>query len=359
MRLQLQEILMQAVGSPQHILQTASQNPAAIASAGGSAPVFAAPRDTVLFGKAGKAAAAQVPIDIYTEKKPLEAEVVRNEVVAQDVHHIVFKVDSKLKWKPGQCIKVKCPDSIKNNAGDGPHIAAYSIFNHYDPEKQELELLVKRLIKPDPNGGEPYLGRCSNYLCDSKPGSKVKLFGPENDTLVLPDPKDEPDINVVAVCGGTGLAPIHAELKDRMQSNGTTMLFHGVKNPDNYPYGEELEQIALSTAKMKLFIRFSDKENGLEKASKDNPADTEPLGLNVPDVNYRYGGYIQASIVEQGREVIKMLEKPDTYFLFCGSNPMLEGTVNALRDACNALGKDWDSLYHTLLAEGRWRVEAA
>ncbi|MBY0403467.1 MAG: hypothetical protein K2X66_06180, partial [Cyanobacteria bacterium] len=222
-------------------------------------------KDTVQFGSAQAFCQTaevekNIPINIYTPENPLSATVIRNTVLnphspEPDTHEIVFKVGEKLIWEPGQCIKVI--SNKPNNDNNGPHEAAYSIASHHDPKTNELTLFVKRLKLRDDKGNINYWGRCSNYLCDSKPGDKIKLYGPQNDTLVLPK---QPNINVVAICGGTGLAPVRAMLPDRTVSTGSTLVFYGIKNQDNYAYQQELESIALDhPSSIKLFVGFSDK----------------------------------------------------------------------------------------------------
>lgn len=304
-----------------------------------------------------------IPINTFTQSQPMEATVVRNTVLNPqapdpDTHEIVFKVDPKFYWEPGQCVKVIT--NKLNNDNTGLHEAAYSIASHHNPETNELALFVKRLKQRDDKGAINYWGRCSNFLCDSKPGEKIKIYGPQNDTLVLPKRNN---INVVAVCGGTGLAPIRAILPDRKVSQGGTMVFYGVKNQENYAYQKDLEEIALQDpSTIKLFVGFSDKSKGATHQTLDNRSDEEqelPELRHLPDVNYRWGGYITESIKENAETVLEQLESPKTYFVFCGSKAMLNGVTEALEKACEATQRDWKQLYAKMISEGRWRVEAA
>lgn len=305
------------------------------------------------------AAAQAVREDIYSLANPLTSTVLSNEKIADDTHKITFQVDDTLQWEPGQAIMVKCPDTILNNTGDGPHTAAYSIANHYEPGNKTLELLVKRLKKPEADGST-YRGRCSNYLCDLKPGEKAGLFGPVNHTLVLPH---DPNINVIAVAGGTGLSPIRAELSEREQAAGhATMVFYGAKNPQNELCRDDLETFAQSVPGAKVVVAYSASVPATERQTKNNPTDnalTPDEIRDLPDVSSIDNAYVQDAVHQDGKQVLKLLEKPNTYFMFCGSNAMLKGLMETMDKICQENGKNWQELYARLLSENRWRVESA
>jgi ferredoxin--NADP+ reductase len=87
-----------------------------------------------------------------------------------------------------------------------------------------LATTVKRVIdefKPQTPGDDPrqhdlFLGVCSNYLCDLRPGAKVKVTGPNGKRFLLPAKPQEHDFLLVAT--GTGIAPYRGmvlELLDR------------------------------------------------------------------------------------------------------------------------------------------------
>ena len=181
------------------------------------------------------AAAQAVREDIYSLANPLTSTVLSNEKIADDTHKITFQVDDTLQWEPGQAIMVKCPDTILNNTGDGPHTAAYSIANHYEPGNKTLELLVKRLKKPEADGST-YRGRCSNYLCDLAKGDTVQVIGPFGNTFLMPD---LPHANLLMICTGTGSAPMRAMTERRRrlrgERDGRLMLFFGTADNNVHP----------------------------------------------------------------------------------------------------------------------------
>ncbi len=48
-------------------------------------------------------------------------------------------------------------------------------------------------------------GICSNFLCDAQPGDEVLLTGPAGKVLLMPE--QSPNVDVIMVATGTGVAP--------------------------------------------------------------------------------------------------------------------------------------------------------
>jgi benzoyl-CoA 2,3-dioxygenase component A len=217
-------------------------------------------------------------------------------------------------------------------------------------------LLVRRRVKTDAQGQIIHLGRASNFLCDRQVGDTVELSGPQDSALVLPK---DPSINVVAVCGGTGLSPVRAMLQDRRTSQGVTMAFYGVNNPAAFICWEEMEEHALQDPDIKIFTAYSDPPPANPPQAPNNPGDTDPAALSgASDVTYRWGVFVQDVMYEQRHKLLQLLENPQTYFVFCGAKPMYQGVLKKLEKACQDTGRDWNQLLSRLQAEGRWRVEA-
>lgn len=82
-----------------------------------------------------------------------------------------------------------------------------------DGRGQVLSTTVKRVIdefrpqRPDddPQDHSLFLGVCSNYLCNLRPGAEVKVSGPNGKRFLLPVNPDEHDFLFIAT--GTGIAP--------------------------------------------------------------------------------------------------------------------------------------------------------
>ncbi|PSR85001.1 Ferredoxin--NADP reductase, root isozyme 2 like [Actinidia chinensis var. chinensis] len=74
-------------------------------------------------------------------------------------------------------------------------------------------LCVRRAIyydlktgKEDPSKN----GVCSNFLCDSMPGDKIKVTGPSGKIMLLLE--DDPNATHIMIATGTGMAPFGGSL---------------------------------------------------------------------------------------------------------------------------------------------------
>ena len=63
-----------------------------------------------------------------------------------------------------------------------------------------------------------FLGVCSNYLCDLKPGDEVAITGPNGQRFVLPLDREKHDYLFLAT--GTGIAPFRRMMMELLQSPG-------------------------------------------------------------------------------------------------------------------------------------------
>jgi len=69
-----------------------------------------------------------------------------------------------------------------------------------------------------------FLGICSNYLCDLKPGDEVKLTGPTGKRFLLPLAPHEH--NYLFVATGTGIAPFRGMALELLEKAHTTSQIH-------------------------------------------------------------------------------------------------------------------------------------
>lgn len=76
----------------------------------------------------------------------------------------------------------------------------------------------------DSNDHRLFLGVCSNYLCDLKPGDEVKLSGPNGKRFLLPLTPQNHDYLFVAT--GTGIAPFRGMAIELLEKVGTTGQIH-------------------------------------------------------------------------------------------------------------------------------------
>ena len=155
---------------------------------------------------------ADVPVNIYRPKTPFEGTVTGNYSLLKEgaigrVNHITFDLkesDPFLNYVEGQSIGIM---PAGEDANGKPHkLRLYSIAStrHGDDfEGNTVSLCVRQLQYE--KDGETINGVCSSYLCDIKPGDKVKITGPVGKEMLLPD---EEDANIVMLATGTGIAPM-------------------------------------------------------------------------------------------------------------------------------------------------------
>ena len=143
---------------------------------------------------------ADVPVNIYRPKTPYEGTVIENYSLLKEgaigrVNHITFDLkdsDPFLNYVEGQSIGIM---PAGEDANGKPHkLRLYSIAStrHGDNfEGNTVSLCVRQLQYE--KDGETINGVCSTYLCDIKPGDKVKITGPVGKDCLLytsPSPRD-------------------------------------------------------------------------------------------------------------------------------------------------------------------------
>lgn len=292
-----------------------------------------------------------------------QGKVIANTDVTHDdqVHHVLLQVQNdSFTWKSGQAVQVVI-DAPVHEAGKGkpdqekepPHIREYSIASPYVP-KGPLAVLVRRF-----KDGE-YLGKASNPLCDAKDGDSIQLKAPKNNALVL---RDQGQKNMVAICSGTGIAPILSYLPIRKEIPASTVILYGVRDEQNFLMRKEIEDFAYHTPNAKALIAYSGEVTPEGLMEKKNPAKSQEKKSslnNLPDVGYRKKAYIQDMVLERKENILNMLEDGNTYFLFCGGPNALKGLEKALTEICaETKGPSWETRKQSLIEQGRWNVESA
>ena len=118
-------------------------------------------------------------------------------------------------------------------------IRQYSISSSPLWYATHVTLTVSVVNAPAISGsGERFLGVCSNFLADLRPGDLVQLSTRPSATMFsLPA---DTNIPLVLFCAGTGLAPMRGFIQERamqIQSGrkdvGKIILFFGCRNPDS------------------------------------------------------------------------------------------------------------------------------
>ena len=293
---------------------------------------------------------ADVPVNIYRPKTPFEGTVTGNYSLLKEgaigrVNHITFDLkesDPFLNYVEGQSIGIM---AAGEDANGKPHkLRLYSIAStrHGDDfEGNTVSLCVRQLQYE--KDGETINGVCSSYLCDIKPGDKVKITGPVGKEMLLPD---EEDANIVMLATGTGIAPMRAYLrrmfeatekeKNKWNFKGKAWLFMGAPKSANLLYEEDLQRYL---------------EN-----YPDNFKYTKAISREQQNTK---GGrmYIQDRVLESANEIFNMIEDEKTHIYLCGLKGMEPGIDEAMTKAAEEKGLNWSELRPQLKIAGRLHVE--
>lgn len=278
--------------------------------------------------------AAQPQVNLYDQQKPATGTIVSNERItdpasASDIHHIVISFEaSPCPVLEGQCIGILPPGL----AADGkPHVMrAYSVASARGGEHEgsgDIALTVKRVTED--YDGKPYLGICTNHLCDLKPGDPVKVVGPYGTSFLMPN---HPDSSLMMICTGTGVAPMRAMIEQRRRDgvSGSMMLFYGGRTPGEIGYHDEF--MALPKSQVDVNMAYS-RVSGQPKK------------------------YVQDLLRDHADKVAEWLRDDNSYIYVCGLKGMEEGIYAALADICRDHGDDWETRKPQLMAQGRLHVE--
>ena len=293
---------------------------------------------------------ADVPVNLYRPKTPFEGTVTGNYSLLKDgaigrVNHITFDLkdsDPFLNYVEGQSIGIM-PAGV--DANGKPHkLRLYSIAStrHGDDFAGNTVSLCVRQLQYEKDG-ETINGVCSSYLCDIKPGDKVKITGPVGKEMLLPD---EEDANIVMLATGTGIAPMRAYLrrmfeatekeKNNWNFKGKAWLFMGAPKSANLLYEEDLQRYLENYPENFKYTKAISREQQNTKGGRM---------------------YIQDRVLESANEIFNMIEDEKTHIYLCGLKGMEPGIDEAMTKAAEEKGLNWSELRPQLKKAGRWHVE--
>ncbi|MHC4709842.1 MAG: ferredoxin reductase domain-containing protein [Planctomycetota bacterium] len=174
----------------------------------------------------------EVKLNVVKPTAPVTGRVVSNDTCLKGksnawVRHTEIDVSGTPlagNFLPGQSFGVIAPGVDDNGK---PHkVRLYSVACPSwgeDGEANVISTTPKRLIderKPQKPGDDPedhslFIGVCSNYLCDLRPGDEVKMTGPAGKRFLLP--VNRADHDYVFIATGTGIAPFRGMAKELLE----------------------------------------------------------------------------------------------------------------------------------------------
>ncbi|ONK65191.1 uncharacterized protein A4U43_C07F34620 [Asparagus officinalis] len=295
--------------------------------------------------------AKEPPINLYKPKDPYTATIVSVERLVGpkapgETCHIVIDHGGNVPYWEGQSYGVIPPGENPKKPGAPHNVRLYSIAStRYGDafDGKTASLCVRRAVYYDPETGKEdpsKNGVCSNFLCNSKPGDKIKITGPAGKVMLLPE--EDPKATHIMIATGTGIAPFRGYLRRMFMESGPTYkfnglawLFLGVANSDSLLYDEEFAS---------YLQNFPDNfryDKALSREQKN-----------------RTGGkmYVQDKIEEYSDEVFKLLDE-GAHIYFCGLKGMMPGIQKTLKKVAEQRGENWDEKLLQLKKNKQWHVE--
>ncbi|KAG8076441.1 hypothetical protein GUJ93_ZPchr0006g41457 [Zizania palustris] len=282
----------------------------------------------------------------YRPKEPYTGRCLLNTRITGDdapgeTWHMVFSTEGELPYREGQSIGV-IPDGIDEKNGKPHKLRLYSIASSAIGDfgdSKTVSLCVKRLVYTN-DAGETVKGVCSNFLCDLKPGSEVKITGPVGKEMLMPK---DPNATIIMLATGTGIAPFRSflwkmffEEHDGYKFNGLAWLFLGVPTGSTLLYREEFERMKeISPDNFRLDFAVSREQ-------------TNAAGDKM---------YIQTRMAEYKDELWELLKKDNTYVYMCGLKGMEKGIDDIMVDLAAKDGIDWLDYKKQLKKSEQWNVE--
>ena len=150
----------------------------------------------------GKSASFVRHTEIDISGTPLE----NNCLIGQAFGVIAPGKDEQGKPHKVRLYSLACPSSGEDGAGKVISTTTKRVIEERTPQGKG----------DDPDDHRLFLGVCSNFLCDLRPGDEVKVTGPNGKRFLLPVNRDQHDYLFVAA--GTGIAPFRGMIMELLTS---------------------------------------------------------------------------------------------------------------------------------------------
>ena len=280
--------------------------------------------------------AAHPYINIFNRDQPMVARVAGNYRITDsktesDIHHVILDFGNRaFPVLEGQSIGIIPPGVDEKGR---PHLMRlYSVASPRDGERpgaNNLSLTVKRVIYEE--HGKMVRGVGSNYVCDLKKNDDVQVTGPFGSTFLMPN---HGAANIIMICTGTGSAPFRAmtEYRRRHMSNseGKLKLYFGARTPEELPYFGPLNKL------------------------NDDFIDKQLVFSRLPG---KPKEYVQHRMINQSRELAKLMCSEETYIYICGLKSMEQGVDEAFEKICDEHNFDWPVIKNAMMQTGRYHAE--
>jgi ferredoxin--NADP+ reductase len=209
--------------------------------------------------------------------------------------------DEKGKPHKVRLYSLACPSSGEDGSGKVISTTTKRVIDEHTPQQDGA----------DPDKHTLFLGVCSNFLCDLRPGDEVKVTGPNGKRFLFPVNTDEHDYLFVAT--GTGIAPFRGMIMELLvrpdePSSSQIHLIMGTPYTTDLIYDD-------------LFVRLAAEHENFHyhtAISRETQADGRP------------GLYVHHLLDQRIDEFAPLLSDPRTIVYICGLAGMQSGIFQAL-----------------------------
>ena len=230
----------------------------------------------------------RIPEDLLSVKQ-YRSRVSRVVSLTHDIKEINFDLvePTEITHRGGQYVQILAPSP------DGPVFRAYSISSP-TYENNKVQLMVR--LVPD--------GIASTYLHGLQEGDEVTFTGPYGEFRL----SEDPDVEIVCVGGGCGMAPIASIIYSVYQRwpDRSCYLFFGCRTTKDVFYLKQFEALAQEHPNLKVIYALSDPLGPEEKWGGDT-------------------GFIHLSV---DRHLAPNLKRQA---FLCGPPPMIEAVIEVLK----------------------------
>ena len=293
-----------------------------------------------------------VPVNTFKNKSPHTGKIVSvkrivGAAATGETCDIIIDHGGKMPYWEGQSYGVIPPGENPKKPGKPNTVRLYSIAStrYGDNMKGKTTTLCVRRATywcPELKADDPAKkGICSNFLCDSTPGTELSLTGPSGKVMLMPEEKKDTDLIMVAT--GTGIAPYRSFLRRLFVEKtpfaadykGIAWLFLGVANSDALLYDDEWQAI---------------------KEAYPNNFRLD-YALSREQTNKKGGKmYIQDKVEEYSEEIFTRMDN-GAHMYFCGLKGMMPGITGMLESVCKSKNIDFEEKLKEWKKGGQWHVE--
>lgn len=286
----------------------------------------------------------EVQLNLYKPTASVEVPIVENRIATLSsspnfIRHVVFDVTgTKLEGvvRPGQSIGILA-DGI-DERGKPHKVRLYSVASPTageDGRGRHISTTVKRVIDEHWDDKSLFLGVCSNYLCDLRPGDIVRMTGPSGKRFLLPENLN--DHNYIFFATGTGIAPFRSMIMELLSAGvkSDIILVFGCPYRTDYLYDNQLETLAKEHSNF-IYLKAVSREDPRPDGSKP---------------------YVQTQLIDNADILMPVLRKSNTLMYICGLKGMEAGIYqNMVLQGLLEYFKPGEELLNTEPAKWPWEV---